>query len=67
MDILQAIGNTSLVRLRRVVPKDGADVFVKLERGNPAGSMKDGMAGRLRPEVPEHRDVQGQMNTAVFC
>jgi cysteine synthase len=59
MDILQAIGNTSMVRLRKVVPPRCADVLVKLEWENPTGSMKDRMAhavisraeadGRLKP------------------
>jgi cysteine synthase A len=59
MDVLQAIGNTSLVRLRRVVPDGCAEVWAKLEWENPTGSMKDRMAqavilraeadGRLRP------------------
>ena len=59
MSILDAIGNTSLVRLRKVVPAGSADVLVKLEGENPTGSMKDRMAlavisraeadGRLRP------------------
>ncbi len=44
MDILDAIGNTSLVRLRKLVPADCAEVFVKLEGENPTGSMKDRMA-----------------------
>jgi cysteine synthase A len=44
MDILDAIGSTSLVRLRRVVPTDCADVLVKLEWENPTGSLKDRMA-----------------------
>ena len=44
MDILDAIGNTSLVRLRKVVPPDCADIFVKLEWENPSGSLKDRMA-----------------------
>ena len=35
MDILQAIGNTSLVQLRKVVPPGRADIFVKLEWENP--------------------------------
>ncbi len=39
--ILQAIGNTSLVQLCNVVPPDCAKVFVKLEWENPTGSMKD--------------------------
>src|SRR5437868_6471049 len=59
MDILKAIGNTSMVRLRKVVPPNCAEIFVKLEWENPTGSMKDRMAygaisraeaeGRLKP------------------
>jgi cysteine synthase A len=44
MDILGAIGNTSMVRLRKVVPPGGARVFAKLEWENPTGSVKDRMA-----------------------
>jgi len=44
MDILDAIGGTSLVRLRTIVPATGAAIFVKLESENPTGSMKDRMA-----------------------
>ncbi len=44
MDILQAIGGTSLARLRKVVPAGCADIHVKLEWENPTGSMKDRMA-----------------------
>lgn len=47
MDLLAAIGNTSMVRLRRVVPSGCADVYVKLEWENPTGSMKDRMAGAV--------------------
>ena len=42
--VLGAIGNTSLVELRSVVPPGCARVFVKLEAENPTGSMKDRMA-----------------------
>src|SRR5579872_4870651 len=57
--VLQAIGRTPVVRLRRVVAPGSADVVVKLEAINPTGSYKDRMAlamiegaeksGRLRP------------------
>jgi len=57
--VLQAIGKTSLVELRRVVPAGCARIVVKVEGQNPTGSMKDRMAqamvagaerdGRLRP------------------
>jgi len=42
--ILEAIGNTPLVRLRRCVPENGAELWLKLEYLNPTGSMKDRMA-----------------------
>ena len=44
MHVLDAIGNTSMVRLRKVVPPDCGEIFVKLEWENPTGSMKDRMA-----------------------
>ena len=57
--VLDAIGNTPLVRLARVVPPGSADVLVKLESVNPTGSYKDRMVlamiegaearGALRP------------------
>ena len=39
-DVLEAIGNTPLVKLRKVVPENCADVYVKLEYYNPTGSKK---------------------------
>jgi len=42
--ILDTIGNTPLVRLRRCMPANGAELWLKLEYRNPTGSMKDRMA-----------------------
>jgi len=42
--ILAAIGDTPLVRLQRLAPENGAELWVKLEYLNPTGSMKDRMA-----------------------
>jgi cysteine synthase A len=42
--ILDTIGNTPLVRLRRCAPSNGAELWLKLEYRNPTGSMKDRMA-----------------------
>lgn len=42
--ILDRIGQTSLMALRRVVPANGARILLKLENENPTGSMKDRMA-----------------------
>jgi cysteine synthase A len=41
--ILDTIGDTPMVRLRRIVPESGAEIWVKLEYRNPTGSMKDRM------------------------
>ncbi|MCI0489147.1 MAG: cysteine synthase family protein [Blastocatellia bacterium] len=79
MDILNAIGNTSIVRLRKVVPPDCADIFVKLEWENPTGSMKDRMArvaisraeeeGRLKPgyTVVEYTGGSTGTSLALVC
>jgi len=42
--VLDAIGNTPLVRLDRITRGLGSQVFVKLEYYNPTGSYKDKMA-----------------------
>ena len=79
MDILQAIGNTSMVPLRKVVPPRCADVLVKLEWENPTGSMKDRMAhavisraeadGRLKPggTVVEYTGGSTGASLALVC
>ncbi|MEQ8316795.1 MAG: pyridoxal-phosphate dependent enzyme [Phycisphaerales bacterium] len=45
--ILDAIGNTPLVRLNKVVPPGAATVYAKCEFMNPAGSIKDRMAWHI--------------------
>lgn len=77
--VLQAIGNTSLVCLQRVVPAGAAEVWVKLEWENPTGSMKDRMAravieraeadGRLQPggSVVEYTGGSAGASLALVC
>ncbi len=58
-NIIEAIGNTPLVKLNRVVLPNSADVYAKCEYTNPGGSVKDRMAmfivkkaiasGKLKP------------------
>jgi cysteine synthase A len=79
MDILQAIGKTSIVQLRKVVPPNCADIFVKLEWENPTGSVKDRMAqaviaraeedGQLKPgyTVVEYTGGSTGASLALVC
>src|SRR5256885_17123987 len=39
--IIDLVGETPILKLRRVVPAGSADVFAKLEYLNPGGSVKD--------------------------
>jgi cysteine synthase A len=77
--VLDAIGDTSLVELTRVVPAGCARVFVKVEGENPTGSMKDRMAqamiaraerdGRLAPgdTVVEYTGGSTGASLALVC
>src|SRR5947209_6191838 len=46
-DIVQAIGHTPLVELKRLSPKPGVRIWAKLESHNPTGSVKDRVARSL--------------------
>jgi cysteine synthase len=43
-DLVQSIGNTPLIELRRLSPKPGVRIWAKLESRNPTGSVKDRVA-----------------------
>src|SRR5256714_2507760 len=43
-DIVQAIGHTPLIELKRLSPKPGVRIWAKLESKNPTGSVKDRVA-----------------------
>ena len=76
---LAAIGDTPVVRLHRIVPDGSAQVLVKIEAGNPAGSYKDRMAlaiieeaersGALRPgqRVVEYSGGSTGSSLAYVC
>ncbi|KAL7957477.1 tryptophan synthase beta subunit-like PLP-dependent enzyme [Trichoderma compactum] len=59
--ILGAIGNTPVVRLINVVPKDAAEVFVKLEYFDSTGSYKDRMARSMVEEAERRGDLEAGM------
>src|SRR6201993_4201339 len=77
--VLDAIGNTPAVKLRKLVTREMADVVVKLEYYNPTGSYKDRMAlamiegaearGSLRPgmRVVEYTGGSTGSSLALVC
>ena len=77
--VLQRIGGTPLVALRRIVPDGCARLLIKLESANPTGSMKDRMAlamieaaersGRLKPggRVVEYTGGSTGVSLAFVC
>jgi cysteine synthase A len=79
MNVLDTVGDTSLVRLTKVVPAGCAGIWVKLESENPTGSMKDRMAvavvsraeedGRLKPggTVVEYTGGSTGASLAMVC
>ncbi|MFY9224882.1 MAG: cysteine synthase family protein [Blastocatellia bacterium] len=78
-NILDCIGNTSLLPLRKIRPKNGSQILIKLESENPTGSMKDRMAlamveaaekdGRLKKDgfVVEYTGGSTGVSLALVC
>src|SRR4051812_23921736 len=78
-NILDTIGNTSLLPLRHIVPANGARILLKIESENPTGSMKDRMAlamieaaeadGRLKAggSVVEYTGGSTGVSLALVC
>src|SRR5689334_1473321 len=54
-DIVEAIGNTPLVELKRLSPKPGVRIYAKLESYNPTGSVKD----RVAKSMIEQAEAEG--------
>src|ERR1700750_2024931 len=52
-DIVQAIGHTPLVELKRLSPKPGVRLWAKLESRNPTGSVKDRVARAMIEDAEE--------------
>src|ERR1700750_1218986 len=52
-DIVQAIGHTPLIELKRWSPKPGVRIWAKLESRNPTGSVKDRVARALIEDAEE--------------
>ena len=59
--MLENIGNTPVVRLKRIVPSDSAEVWVKIECGNPTCSYKD----RMALAMVKGAEADGVLNNSV--
>jgi len=66
LNALETIGNTPIVKLNKVVPDHAADVWVKLEGGNPTGSYKDRMALAIIEGAEIRRDLKPGMTVVEY-
>lgn len=63
---LEAIGQTPLIELHRIVPDGSARVLVKWEGTNPTGSYKDRMALAMIAAAEERGELQAGMTVVEF-
>jgi cysteine synthase len=56
-NVLELIGNTPLVEIRRLNPNPKVQLYVKLEKSNPGGSVKD----RVAKYMIEQAERSGQL------
>jgi [CysO sulfur-carrier protein]-thiocarboxylate-dependent cysteine synthase len=52
-DLVQSIGHTPLIELKRLSPKPGVRIWAKLESRNPTGSVKDRVARAMIEDAEE--------------
>jgi cystathionine beta-synthase len=63
-NIVEAIGNTPIVKLNRVAAHVKSEIYVKLEYLNPGGSMKDRVALNIIKDA-ERRGLLGPGSTII--
>ncbi|MEJ4045102.1 cysteine synthase CysM [Erwinia sp. SLM-02] len=54
----QTIGNTPLIKLQRLGPDNGSEIWLKLEGNNPAGSVKDRAALSMIQQAELRGEIQ---------
>ena len=55
--IIDTIGNSPLVELQRMSPKEGVRIFAKLEGQNPTGSVKDRIALKMIDQAERNGEI----------
>ncbi|MBI5181429.1 MAG: cysteine synthase A [Nitrospirae bacterium] len=56
-NVVELIGNTPLVKINRILEENSAEIYVKLESFNPAGSVKD----RIALNMIEDAEAKGKI------
>lgn len=56
-NILSTIGNTPMVRINRLTPHEGVNIYAKIEGVNPSGSIKD----RIALKMIEQAEKEGKL------
>jgi cystathionine beta-synthase len=59
VNVLECIGHTPLVRLNKVAPPGGAEIWLKAEFLNPGGSIKDRMVRYILARALEKGELAG--------
>lgn len=57
-NVLELIGNTPIVKLNNITLEDGADIYVKLEKYNAGGSIKDRAALGMIEEAEKKGELK---------
>ncbi len=57
-DVVESIGNTPLVELKRLSPKEEVRIYAKLEGHNPTGSVKDRVARSMIEKAEAEGAIQ---------
>ena len=60
-NVKEMIGNTPLLKINRLVDENSADVYIKLEKGNPGGSIKD----RAALGMIERAEQEGKLRKGI--
>ena len=76
-NVLEAVGNTPLIKLSRIVPEDSADILVKYEGVNIGGSIKTRTAlnmindaeskGIITPDTVIVEPTSGNQGIGTVC
>ena len=59
-NVLELIGNTPMVEVRRLNPNPNVQIYIKLEKCNPGGSVKD----RIAKYMIEEAEKSGQLTSS---